>query len=225
VWFWSIGLVVTAALTVSIWFWASLAGIFFPTTPPVDEIPPLRKSPVVAHGWQQFDTNSHADAGDDLALYERESVPDQLSAPETPDAVSSEDLIRDAKPQPIIPTKKQPVVRRPVTKQKLIRPPKRPTTPQPKQIEPSPPPRPEPKPDVRPITPLIQLQLLSKPEKAEVWINGQKRGLTPLTIQIEQGTALKITFKKKGYTPQTIHQQPQKAAKYSVEMIEDLFTP
>jgi serine/threonine-protein kinase len=70
-------------------------------------------------------------------------------------------------------------------------------------------PKPEvPKEPPKPV--MVQIKLTSLPKEAEIWVEGEakRRGKTPKIIELERGTKVSITFKRRGYLDEEIKITP-----------------
>ncbi len=69
----------------------------------------------------------------------------------------------------------------------------------------------------------VSLRINSKPAGGVVWINGTKRGKTPLEIKVVKGKQLHVEIKKSGYVTKKITLNPNSSTNKTVKLIEDLF--
>jgi hypothetical protein len=64
---------------------------------------------------------------------------------------------------------------------------------------------------------MVQIKLQSLPKGAEIWVEGEKkaRGKTPKLIELEQGTKVSISFKRRGYQDEEIKITPSEKMELS----------
>jgi hypothetical protein len=55
---------------------------------------------------------------------------------------------------------------------------------------------------IEPAVELVKLELNSRPGRAFVALNGDKRGRTPLTLELERGVEATVRFSLQGYRSQ-----------------------
>ncbi|HUH02686.1 MAG TPA: serine/threonine-protein kinase [Kofleriaceae bacterium] len=77
--------------------------------------------------------------------------------------------------------------------------------------------KPEKPPEVPKGPVMVQIKLQSSPKEAEIWVEGEKkaRGKTPKIIELEQGTKVSITFKRRGYDDEEIKITPSEKMELS----------
>lgn len=68
-----------------------------------------------------------------------------------------------------------------------------------------------------------RLTLVTQPGKAEVFVNGKYRGVTPMSLQLQQGGKFQIQVKKKGFVTQTFVWKARRPENKQIRLIEDLF--
>lgn len=201
-----------AALSIGFvgWIWYSLNS---PAT--VKKKPPKRRKLILLKGWDtpseprkipglgtslpDPETGAAPDAGTQ-AVSDQDPTDDESKKDTNLVAPGKDRIPGGIKKQPSIPTgrRKQPQ-------------PRRKTSPPPRVARTSPP------------SPLISLRLLSKPSGAEVWVDEQNRGKTPVSLRVERGRVVNIVLKKKGYVSKTLTVTPTRSTQQSVTLIEDLF--
>lgn len=79
------------------------------------------------------------------------------------------------------------------------------------------------RPVVRRSTRMVRLTLVSKPGGATVWVNGARRGKTPLTVQVPYGSTARVLLKKSGYLSKRFEWKATGDARKSSVLAENIF--